>query len=76
MPEERREGEREDERTEWRGRRSGEERMRMRLGLVSGGVDILRTTEDFLVGMVSTGRRLCPVQIEHLFIPVGVSVWY
>ena len=42
-----REREREDERTEWRGRRSGEERMRMRLGLVSGGVDILRTTEDF-----------------------------
>ena len=37
----------------------------MRLSLVSGGVDILRTTEDFLVGMVSTGRRLCPVQIEY-----------
>ena len=41
--------------------------MRMRLGLVSGGVDILRTTEDFLVGMVSTGRRLCPIQIEYFF---------
>jgi len=40
----RREGwEREDERTEWRGRLSGEERMRMRLGLMSGGVDISRT---------------------------------
>jgi len=47
LPKERREGEREDERTEWRGRRSGEERMMMRLGLVSGGVDILRTMEDF-----------------------------